>query len=66
MEANGAVFLPAVGYRLGTTVNDAGADGYYWSAIESKSVQFSGESLRTDYMWQKCNGYGVRVVQDVE
>lgn len=66
MEANGAVFLPAVGYRLGTTVNDAGSDGYYWSAIESKSVQFSGESLRTDYMWQKCNGYGVRVVQDAE
>ncbi|MBP5583360.1 MAG: hypothetical protein J6X43_05340 [Bacteroidales bacterium] len=66
MEENGAVFLPAVGYRLGTTVNDAGDAGYYWSAIVSKSVQFSGESLRTDYQWQPSNGQGVRVVQDVE
>ena len=66
MEENGAVFLPAVGYRLGTTVNDAGDAGYYWSAIVSKSVQFSGESLRTDYQWQPSNGQGVRVVQDAE
>ncbi|MBQ3675886.1 MAG: hypothetical protein II926_00765 [Bacteroidales bacterium] len=66
MEENGAVFLPAVGYRLGTTVNDAGEVGYYWSAIEDKSVQFSGESIRTDYMWQRSNGQGVRVVQDAE
>ena len=66
MEENGAVFLPATGYRLETTVNDAGDAGYYWSANENKSVQFSGESIRTDYMWQKCNGYGVRVVQDAE
>ncbi len=66
MEANGAVFLPAVGYRLTTTVNDAGVDGYYWSSMENKSVQFSGEALRTDYQWQRSNGYGVRVVQDAE
>ena len=61
-----ALYLPAVGYRLGTTVNDAGEVGYYWSAIEDKSVQFSGESIRTDYMWQRSNGQGVRVVQDAE
>ncbi len=66
MEENGAVFLPATGYRLETTVNDAGDAGYYWSAIENKSVQFSGESLRTDYQWQPSNGQGVRVVQDAE
>ncbi|MCQ2605871.1 MAG: hypothetical protein MJ204_04935 [Bacteroidales bacterium] len=66
MEANGAVFLPAVGYRLTTTVNDAGVDGYYWSSIENKAVQFSGEALRTDYQWKRSNGYGVRAVQDVD
>ncbi|MBO4574024.1 MAG: hypothetical protein J5708_01690 [Bacteroidales bacterium] len=32
MEANGAVFLPAAGYRYGTDVSDVGDDGYYWSS----------------------------------
>ena len=32
MEAAGAVFLPAAGYREGTTVNSVGLSGYYWSS----------------------------------
>ena len=31
LEQHGAVFLPAAGYRNGTTVNDVGSYGYYWS-----------------------------------
>lgn len=31
-EVNGAVFLPAAGYRFGTSVNHVGLDGAYWSA----------------------------------
>ncbi|MBR3980956.1 MAG: hypothetical protein IKJ98_07340 [Bacteroidales bacterium] len=41
MEANGAVFFPAAGYRYGTKINNVGANNnsYYWtSSIESTSV----------------------------
>ena len=42
MEAHGAVFLPAGGYRGGTdgaTVSDAGNRGNYWSSTSSTSEQ---------------------------
>lgn len=32
MEATGAVFLPAAGYRSETRVEQVGSKGYYWSA----------------------------------
>ena len=32
LEQHGAVFLPAAGFREGTSVDDAGSGGYYWSA----------------------------------
>lgn len=32
LEANGAIFLPAAGYRIGTSVYSVGYDGYYWSS----------------------------------
>lgn len=32
LEANGAVFLPATGLRMETSVNHAGSYGYYWSS----------------------------------
>lgn len=32
LEANGAVFLPAAGFRGGTSVYDVGSGGRYWSA----------------------------------
>ena len=31
MEAAGAIFLPASGYRIGLNVPDVGIDGMYWS-----------------------------------
>ena len=42
LEAHGAVFLPAGGYRGGTdgaTVSDAGNRGNYWSSTSSTSEQ---------------------------
>ena len=35
---NNSIFLPAAGYRYGSSLYDAGSDGYYWSS-----------SLNTDY-----------------
>ena len=32
MEAAGAVFLPAAGYRIGSSVGDVGTNGGYWSS----------------------------------
>jgi hypothetical protein len=32
LEVNGAVFLPAAGYRWGTSVDNVGSYGYYWSS----------------------------------
>ena len=34
LEASGAVFLPAAGYRDGSDVSDVQGDGGYWSAAE--------------------------------
>lgn len=38
MEAAGAVFLPAAGYRDGTTVSEVGDNGYYWSSTHTQST----------------------------
>ena len=35
LECDGAVFLPAAGYRNGTAVYDAGSYGVYWSSTSS-------------------------------
>lgn len=37
LAAKGCVFLPAAGYRLGTTVGYAGSNGYYWSSTANPS-----------------------------
>ncbi|MBR4453003.1 MAG: hypothetical protein IKS33_01950 [Bacteroidales bacterium] len=37
MENAGCVFLPATGYRYGTSVSDVGSIGYYWSATYSNN-----------------------------
>jgi len=42
MESAGAVFLPAAGYREGTTVSDVGTNGKYWSS-SAKISQMAGD-----------------------
>ena len=69
MQENGAVFLPAAGYRNGTSVNIVGSIGYYWSASYSISygawhVYFDDSGLSTvsyDYI-NRYYGFSVRPV----
>lgn len=69
MEAVGAIFLPATGYRYGSDVRGVQTSGYYWTATgydddESYRVNFysNGKSVNDDY---KSSGYAVRLVKDL-
>ena len=72
LEANGAVFLPAAGYRGGTRVNDVGSSGYYWSASyggskgRARGVGFNGEGLGPGNWGYRSYGQGVRLVCSAE
>lgn len=55
-----SIFLPAVGYRLGTSLYEQGTNGYYWTASVSESalgttiwlvehLEFSSSSIKADY-----------------
>ena len=70
MEAAGAVFLPAAGYRNGTTVSLTQTDGVYWSqtnfiSTDADDFQFSANYLRVNYQ-PKNGGESVRLVREVE
>jgi hypothetical protein len=68
LEASGAVFFPAAGYRYGSAVDSVQGYGGYWSATESDYdvayglCFYSGEA----YMGHSGRWYGqsVRLVQD--
>ena len=74
MEAHGAVFLPAAGYREGTTVFSSDDAGCYWTATYRLATPYHG----TDELQFTCSycqfvmyvkGYrasSVRLVQDVK
>ena len=78
LEANGAVFFPASGYRTGTYLNNAGSSGYYWSATQGGTyttsayyTSFSGSTGNSSTISYKSNtyryyGYSVRLVRNVE
>ena len=68
MEAAGAVFLPAAGYRLGTNVSDVG-NGCYWSSTpynenDVYEMIFSSKSLNATGTRGRYCGSSVRPVQD--
>ena len=71
METAGCVFLPAAGYRNGTSVYFVGSYGNYWSSTangtdQAYSVSFNSEDVTpTDYT-ARYMGYSVRLVHDVE
>lgn len=71
-EANGAVFLPAAGWRSGTYVSrDVGSYGYYWSASCEDSdnayrVYFGESSLYADVWYYREIGHSVRLVCSAE
>lgn len=67
MEAAGAVFLPAGGYRSGTTINNYNSSGYYWSSSHYNSsnsydLYFYSGSKSMDYHY-KSRGHSVRLVR---
>ena len=68
-EANGAVFLPAAGLRGGTTVNNAGSYGYYWSSTSHVSnadrayyVYFGSSNFVPANSYGRYYGSSVRLV----
>lgn len=70
-EANGAVFLPAAGWRYGTDVYDVGSYGSYWSASYKDSddayyVLFIESNLGADYWYGREGGRSVRLVCSAE
>ena len=72
MEAAGAVFLPAAGYRWGASVvaND-GTFGYYWSsspydASHSYNVKFGGSVVDPAENLTRNSGCSVRLVCDAK
>ncbi len=70
MEANGAVFFPAAGYRYGTDVNYVGSRGGYWSSsardnYDARCLYIGSSNAYTDN-GSRDRGFSVRVVQEVK
>ncbi len=71
LEAAGAVFLPASGYRSGSYVKDVQTVGDYWSATPDDDAEDAHEFyFRSDDAYYGGNyryfGQAVRLVQDVQ
>ena len=67
--ASNSIFLPCAGYGDGTSLNEAGSDGYYWSSVPDSgygrawdlSIDSSGHGT---YKWgYRCFGQSVRPLQ---
>ena len=51
LQSHGAVFLPAAGYRYGSSVYDVGGYGYYWSASYYGSYYAWGVNFDDGYLY---------------
>lgn len=69
LEAAGAVFLPASGYRDGVSVGSVQDYGYYWSATVYYNLyvrRFDFNSIRAGWNYaNRYTGKAVRLVQDL-
>lgn len=68
MEAAGAVFLPAAGFRVGTDARDVGYYGDYWTSTiynerDAHYLSFSSRNLQADYNYYRYCGFSVRPVR---
>lgn len=70
LAAKGCVFLPAAGYRNGTTVSNAGSNGRYWSSAAYPSdanyayrVYFNSGNLNPADDYFRNYGFSVRLVR---
>ena len=72
MEDAGCVFLPAAGYRrLGTSVNNVGSYGYYWSSTYNGSndayyLLFYSGIVNPQYYNYRYYGFSVRLACPAE
>lgn len=72
MEAAGAVFLPAGGYRRGTGTENGASHGYYWSATSQSATQayivrfYNGTFNNGSRITGKGDGRSIRPVQDMD
>ena len=69
MEAAGAVFLPAAGFRVGMEMNDVGTDGDYWSSTPifedfAYYMFFNNDYLYYYGFYYRYYGQSVRLVQN--
>lgn len=67
LEASGAVFLPAAGYRFGNWDKAVGTDGYYWSsdAVDTPYLRFNSAMLSTmTNVFDHEYGLSVRLVKE--
>ena len=62
------IFLPAAGYRYGSSLNDAGSDGYYWSSTPDEGYSddayclYFNSSIQDMYYCSRLVGQSVRPV----
>ena len=69
LEDQGCVFLPAAGYRGGTSVSSVGSNGYYWSSTSRDGtyayyMSFSGSNVTPEIYHARSYGYPVRLVKN--
>ena len=69
LEANGAVFLPAAGYRYGKSVSDVGSFGNYRSATPNVTTRayflgFGSTGINPKSYEARNHGYSVRLVSE--
>ena len=69
MEAEGAVFLPAAGYREGTSTNQVYGAGYYWSSSRidglARALRFDDVSMVSDGSPAVYYGNSIRLCSDI-
>ena len=65
-----SIFLPAAGYRYGSSLNGAGTDGYYWGSAPSEGGTQGAYVLLFDSgfldltMYDRYDGHSVRPVTE--
>lgn len=72
MQNAGAIFLPAAGYRNGTTVGNIGAEGNYWTSTYDQNSYKNGKIIymgtsffQSDYQTSFRFGCSIRLVRKV-
>ena len=69
LEAHGAVFMPAAGYRMATSVYSYSDRGYYWSATPNGTdnayeLIFIGDNVYLANNGRRFDGHSVRLVTE--